>query len=93
MAILITSEVKGQTEQGYDGMLNVLEAGLKQAPGLVMHSSHPTESGWRVIEVWNSVAQANQYFAKNVVPVLPPGIHPKRSVQDLHSMVTPQHSD
>jgi hypothetical protein len=25
MTILITAEIKGQTEQGYDGMLNVLE--------------------------------------------------------------------
>jgi hypothetical protein len=35
-----------------------------------------------------SVAQANQYFAKNVAPNLPPGIHPKRSVQELHNLLT-----
>jgi hypothetical protein len=38
--------------------------------------------------VWESKADANQYFAKFVAPNLPPGIHPKRSVEELHSLLT-----
>jgi quinol monooxygenase YgiN len=88
MAVLVTAEVQGQTQLGYDGMFSVLSDGLKQAPGFVLHTAHPIEGGWRIIEVWNSKAEANQYFAKNVAPDLPPGIHPKRSVQELHSLLT-----
>jgi quinol monooxygenase YgiN len=89
MAVLIIAEVKGQTREGYDGMLNVLEDILRAAPGLILHTSHPTEDGWRVVEVWESKAEADQFFAKNVAPNLPPGITPKRSVEELHGFVTP----
>jgi quinol monooxygenase YgiN len=87
MAVMITAEVKGQTQQGYDGMLRALEVPLKSAPGFIMHTAFPVEDGWRVIEVWESKDAANQFFAKAVAPNLPPGIRPKRSVQELHSLV------
>lgn len=69
-------------------MLGKLEDGLKQAPGFVLHTAHPIEQGWRIIEVWESMDYANQFFAKHVHPNLPPGIKPKRSFQELHSLVT-----
>ena len=87
MAVLITAEVAGQTEQGYDGMLVALEGLLKHAPGFVLHSAYQVAGGWRVLEVWESKIQANEWFAKVVAPNLPPGVHPKRSVQELHSLV------
>ena len=87
MAVLVTAEVPGQTEQGYDGMLVALEGSLKHAPGFVLHSAYPVEGGWRVLEVWESKVQANEWFAKAVAPNLPPGVRPKRSVQELHSLV------
>jgi quinol monooxygenase YgiN len=89
MPVLITAEVRGQTAQGYDGMLATLTVHLKQAPGLVLHSTHATEDGWRVIEVWESKAQSDQFFATFVAPHLPPGIRPKRAVQPLHNVVLP----
>jgi hypothetical protein len=89
MAVLVIAEVSGQTQQGYDGMLGMLTGALKQAPGLILHTAHPTEGGWRVIEIWESQNDANQFFAKNVHPHLPPGIKPRRSFQELHSLVTP----
>jgi quinol monooxygenase YgiN len=87
MAVMITAEVKGQTQQGYDGILGMLADSLKKAPGFVLHTAHPVEGGWRVIEVWESDDDANQFFAKHVAPNLPPGIRPKRSVQELHGLV------
>jgi hypothetical protein len=89
MTVLVIAEVPGQTQPGYDGMLSMLSEGLRKSPGFILHTAHPVEGGWRVLEVWASKAEANQFFAKNVAPNLPPGIHPKRSVQELHSFVTP----
>lgn len=43
MAVLIISEVKGQTQQGYDGMLAVLADRARQAPGFIRHAAHPAE--------------------------------------------------
>jgi len=89
MAVLITAEVKGQTQQGYDGMLGFLSEAIKKAPGFVLHTAHPVEGGWRIVEVWESKGDADQFFAKNIAPNLPPGIRPKRSVQELHSVLRP----
>jgi quinol monooxygenase YgiN len=88
MAILMTAEVAGQTEAGYRGMLDALERELKQAPGFVMHTAHPIDGGWRVIEVWQSKAASDAFYAQHVAPKLPPGIRPKRSTQELASLAT-----
>lgn len=90
MAVLIIAENKGQTQQGYDGMIAALGDLITQAPGLILHTGHPTEDGWRVIEVWQSKAEANQWFAQYVAPNLPPGIRPRRSFYELHTLLTPE---
>jgi hypothetical protein len=84
MTVLISAEVTGQTQSGYDGMLEKLGDVLKNTPGFVLHTSHPTEGGWRVIEIWQTKDAADQFFVRNVVPNLPKGIRPKRTVQTLH---------
>ena len=89
MAVLISSKVKGQTQEGYDSVLTAVRDLVKAAPGFIMHCAHPAEGEWQLYEVWESKAQADQWFATYVVPNLPKGLHPKRSYQELHSIVTP----
>jgi quinol monooxygenase YgiN len=88
MAVLIKTKVKGQTTEGYNGILSAIREPLRQAPGFIMHCAHPAEEAWDVYEVWQSKAQADQWFAKFVIPNLPTGIHPKRTYEELHSIVT-----
>ncbi len=87
MAVLIVGEVKGQSQQVYDGMMAALGELLKQAPGHILHMSHITEDGWRVFEVWESKEDATQWFVKHVAPNLPPGFQPKQNFYELHSML------
>ena len=87
MAILIMADVANQTQEGYEGVLAVVEPLLKQTPGFIMHAAYPAEGGWRSIEVWESKAAATDFFAKYIAPNLPPGVKPKRVIQELHSLV------
>jgi hypothetical protein len=87
MAVLISSKVKGQTLEGYEGVLSVVKDLIKQAPGFILQCAHPTDDGWAVMEIWESRKDADQWFATFVVPHLPPGIHPKRSYQELHNVI------
>lgn len=89
MAVMVTAEVAGQTQAGYDGMRAMVENALRQARGLVLHTSHQTDDGWRVIEIWESSRDANEFFAKAIHPHLPPGIKPRRTFQELHSLIRP----
>jgi hypothetical protein len=84
MAVLVIGEVKGQTAAGYDGMLTQMGDIVQNVPGRHIHTSHATEDGWRVIEVWDSKGAANAWFAEHVAPNLPPGIKPRRTFQELH---------
>ena len=89
MAVMVTAEVAGQTREGYDAIRAGLAPVLKSAPGLILHTSHEVEGGWRVIEIWESKNAANDFFAKAVHPNLPPGIKPRRTFQELHAIITP----
>lgn len=88
MAVLITADVPGQTREGYDGMVAALAGVMRQAPGFVMHTAFPVEGGWQVVEIWESAKDANQFFATFVHPNLPSGVKPRRSLQDLHNLVS-----
>ena len=76
MPVLVSAEVPGQTAQGYDAIREHLAVALRQAPGFVLHTSHAIDGGWRVIEIWETKQEANQFFAQHVHPNLPPGIKP-----------------
>jgi hypothetical protein len=88
MTVIVVAEVHGQTETGYDGMLSVLADPIRRAEGFVLHSAYCVDGKWRVVEVWRSKAKADQFFAKHVAPHLPPGVRPKRSVYETHSLLT-----
>jgi hypothetical protein len=88
MAVMVIAEVAGQDRQGYDGMLQALEGRVREAEGFIAHASHPVDGGWRVIELWRSKADSDRFYAVHVAPNLTPGIHPKRKVQELHSLLT-----
>jgi hypothetical protein len=90
MAVLVTAEVPGQTKEGYEGMLAVLGPLLRRAKGFIAHGAGPTGAeGWRSFEVWESQEEATEFFAKYIHPNLPPGVKPKRSFLELHSLIRP----
>jgi quinol monooxygenase YgiN len=89
MAILLTTKVKGQTAEGYDQISKFLHDIVKNSPGFVLHCSYEADNEFYVLEVWNSKSEADEFFSKNVAPNIPKGVVPKRSYQELHSLVTP----
>ena len=87
MAVLITAEVPGQTREKYEYMLSVLQPLLEDAKGFIAHGAGPSPDGWRSFELWESQEAATAFFAKYIHPNLPPGITPKRTLTELHSLV------
>jgi hypothetical protein len=87
MAVLVTADVPGQTQEGYDRMIAALGPALQQAKGFIAHGAGPAGDGWRVFEIWESQADAAQFFAKHIHPNLPDGVKPKRSILELHSLI------
>ncbi|MFI0849419.1 hypothetical protein [Mesorhizobium sp. IMUNJ 23232] len=90
MPVMMISETENQTEEGYNSLLGKVSDPLKQAPGFVLHMSHATPQGWRVIEVWESRDHAAAFFAAHIAPKLPAGLRPKLTFQPLHDIVHPE---
>jgi hypothetical protein len=87
MAVLITAIVPGQTQEGYDHAMVTLRPLLDVAAGFIAHGAGMSPEGWRVFEVWESREQATAFFAAHIHPNLPPGVTPKRTYLELHSLV------
>ena len=91
MPVLITAVVPGQTQEGYDTAMLTLRPLLEQAKGFIAHGAGISPEGWRVFEIWETQQQASEFFSKYIHPNLPPGITPKRTYLELHSlMLKPQ---
>ena len=88
MPVIVTVDVPGQTQAGYDGMLEALAGLAREAEGFVLHSAYVVDGAWHVVEVWRSKDEANRFFARHVAPHLPAGVHPKRQVHEAHSLLT-----
>jgi len=87
MAVLVIAEVEGQTEELYDGIIAVLGPRLRQAKGFIAQGAGPAGNVWRTFEVWETAADATQFFAQHIHPNLPPGVKPRRTLIELHSLV------
>jgi hypothetical protein len=93
MAVLMVSEVPGQTRAGYEAVLAAVSGPLARAAGFVTHLSHPVEGGWRVVEVWETREDAARFFAEHIARHLPAGIRPKLTFTDLHDVLRPATAD
>jgi hypothetical protein len=89
MAVMMVSDVSGQTPQGYDGLLQKVGPVLKAADGFLMHASHPIDGGWRVVEFWETRDHAARFYAAAIAPHLPDGIRPKLTFAPLHDLLQP----
>ncbi|GHC67933.1 hypothetical protein [Streptomyces cinnamoneus] len=78
MAIVVTFELEGATQDVYDACIDRITGGRgfsavadlpKEAAGLIAHVSGPVEGGWRVTDVWES-AEAFESFAAVLAPIV-----------------------
>lgn len=88
MAVLVTADVQGQTQKGFDAILGGLKSALEAAPGFILVTGYPAGGSWRTLEVWRSAEEAAAFYATFVHPNLPPGLKPKRTVQPLQTVVS-----
>ena len=71
MAVLITDEVPGMTQEAYEGLHAVLDAPSREASGFIFHVAGPIDGGWQITELWESQQIRDAFFEKYVTPLLP----------------------
>lgn len=89
MAILITDEMPGMTQEAYEGMHAVLAEPGRQAPGFILHVAGPIDGGWQVTELWESQQDRDAFVEKHLKPLLPAGAPlPNTTVREIVSITT-----
>jgi hypothetical protein len=90
MPVLLIAEVPDLSEPAYVSMLEQLKPTLEVAPGFLFHAGGPSpDGGSRVVEVWESEHEAEEWFDTVVKPNLPPGLIPVRTYHPLHRAFGP----
>jgi quinol monooxygenase YgiN len=88
MAVLMTAQIPGATQEMMDGLRPLLEK-VRAANGFVVHANGPVPGGWRVTEVWDSQADFESWFEANVKPAFPEGAPlPSITFDELSDVVT-----
>lgn len=54
------------TEAQYNQVRQQVAPDNRVPPGMVSHHAGPTESGWCVVEIWESQEAAQQFFAEKL---------------------------
>jgi heme-degrading monooxygenase HmoA len=89
MAVLMIAEVPNLTEEIYGGMVGQMTPLMRASKGFISHAGGPNPSGgWRVVEIWESEEDGQNWFNDNVKPNLPPDIVPNRTYHPLHTAFT-----
>ncbi len=89
MAVLMIAEVPNLTEEIYGGMVGQMMPLMRTSKGFISHAGGPNPTGgWRIVEIWESEEDGQNWFDENVKPVLPEEIVPNRTYHKLHTAFT-----
>ncbi len=84
MTILMTSDMPGVTQEGYDQMVAALGPLLTATPGFLTHVAGPIDGGFRVTELWESEAAHTEWYTTHVAPGVPGDApQPRITVQEI----------
>ncbi len=89
MAVLVTDEVPGMTQEMYEAMHAVLAEPGRQAAGFILHAAGPIDGGWQITELWESQQDRDAFVEKYVMPLVPPGAPlPNTTVREIVTITT-----
>jgi hypothetical protein len=93
MAVVIVNEMDGGSQEMYDQVNPKVMEGGNLPEGCQLHIAGPIENGWRVITVWESEEQFQQFRDEKLIPALRETdegdrIVPSVSAQPVHNLIT-----
>jgi hypothetical protein len=93
MAVVIVNEIDGGSQEMYDTVNPKVMPGGGLPEGCQLHIAGPIDGGWRVITVWDSEEQFNQFRDTTLVPALQEAgegsrVSPSISAQPVHNLLT-----
>lgn len=94
--VVMTMDVAKVTAEEYRSILDEMGVEARPEAGIYEHISHPTESGFRIIEVWESQAGFEEFAARRLQPAVSKlGIERETTIrfQPLHNFFGPRQDE
>jgi hypothetical protein len=93
MAVVVVNEIEGANQEFYEQVNPKVMPGGTLPDGCQIHIAGPVESGWRVITVWDSEEQFQQFRDEKLIPAIreaggEENIAPQISANPVHNLVT-----
>jgi hypothetical protein len=94
MAIVIVNTIEGGDQDFYDGVNSKVMPGGKLPDGCQLHIAGPVDNGWRVITVWDSDEQFEQFRNEKLIPTMREAggegrVAPSISSDPVYRLLTP----
>lgn len=92
MAIAAIIDFEGGSAEQYDAVVQEMGLGGQPAsavPGLIVHGAGPTETGWRVIDFWESEEDLNRFRQDRLMPATQKVggvLRPQVQITPIHNM-------
>jgi hypothetical protein len=89
----MTMDVAGLTHQEFRAILDEMDVEERPEPGIYEHISHPTDTGMRIIEIWDSQAGFEEFAGRRLTPAVTRlGINRETTIsfQPLHNFFGPR---
>ena len=88
MPVLMIAEVPNLPEEIYGGMIGQLTPLFRASNGFISHSGGPSPAGgWRIVEIWETEEDSENFYNEHVAPDVPPEIVPVRTYYPLHTVI------
>ena len=71
MAIAVVLDFAGGTAEKHEALIaemGVVDLPASEVQGLIFHAAGPTETGWRVIDVWETEADMHRFRNERMMP-------------------------
>jgi hypothetical protein len=93
MAVVIVNEIHGADQSLYDEVNPRVMPGGELPEGCRVHIASPMEGGWRVITVWDSEEQFQEFRDSTLIPAIQESGHGERvapsiTAQPVHNLIT-----
>jgi hypothetical protein len=70
MAVVIVNEIEGGDQEFYEQVNPKVMPGGNLPDGCQVHIAGPVDNGWRVITVWDSDQQFEQFRNEKLIPAI-----------------------
>ena len=93
MAVVIVNEMAGADQGVYDDVTSKTIPGGQLPDGCQVHIASPIDNGWRVITVWDSEEQFEDFRHRTLVPAMQETGHadrvaPKIDARPIYRLIT-----